>query len=220
MVPLASTGVPLAPPEVSPEVNKTCLEISIHGDAVTRYNKHAKDEKEAKKAKDKARPEVEVEALDELFKFNVENPKNVKTTIKVTDDEGAKANVSFKNAYAPLSDVQEVLNKLRTLGVSDPNRFVQKKVVIGFDTDVFYDKLDGSLKLDLYLAMMNAIQDVAANHGVPSPFTSHEVLTVKDSFHEDRWNIGANESPENRADAQAWLRETFKNTVSITPVAQ
>lgn len=221
MIPLASSGVPLCPPEVTkPEADSTCLEIRIHGNSVTEYNRQAEKEKDAKKAKEKARPSVELVALDELFKFNTENPSEAKTTVKVIDDEESKVNVSFKNAYSPLSSVKEVLAKLQALGVRDPNLYVQKKVVIGFETKEFYDTLDGSLKLDLYKDMMQAIQDVAAAHGIKSPFTSTEVLTVKDNFHQDRWSIGNSGSPEERADAQAWLRETFKNTVSLTPVAQ
>ena len=221
MIPLASSGVPLCPPEATaPSSDSTCLEIEIHGNAVTEYNRQAQKEKEAKKAKDKARPGVELIALDELFKFNTENPAEAKVTVKVTDEEGSKANVSFKNSYSPLASVNEVLSKLKALGVRDPNLYVQKKVVIGFDTAGFYDELDGSLRLEYYTAMMEAIQNVAAEHGAKSPFTSHEVLTVKENFHQDRWNIGAQGTPEERSDAQAWLRETFKNQVSITPVAQ
>lgn len=221
MIPLASAGVPLCPPEVTtPEASSTCLEVRVHGNAVTEYNRQAQREKDAKKAKDKARPGVELVALDELFKFNTTNPDIAKTTVKITDDEGSRANVSFKNAYAALESVDEVISKLKALGVRDPNLYVQKKVVIGFDTTGFYSELDGSLKMELYMDMMHAIQAVAADHGVKSPFTSHEVLAVRESFHKDRWNIGVQGTPEERSDAQAWLRETFKNQVSIMPLSQ
>lgn len=217
MVPLASLNVPLAPAEAPAEESSTILEVTMPGADVTAYNRQAKAEKAAKTAKDKARPTVETFALDELFIYNTENPEAPKTTVRVTDDEKSKANVSFKNAYGTLPDVTAVLASLRLLGVKDPNQFVEKKVVIGFDTSIFYDA-EGKLKVEFYTAMMNAIQDCAWAHDEKSPFTSNEVLAVKPNFHQDRWTICATGTANERADVQAYLRKTFKNTVSITPV--
>ena len=219
MVPLENLNVPLAPAESPAGKSSTCLEVHVPGTGVTIYNRQAKAEKDAKKAKDAARPAIEEYALERLFVHNTASPGALKTTVKLGDDEGSQVNVSFKNVYGALPDVTTVLRRLRELGVRDPNKFVEKKVVIGFDTSVFYDEVDGSLKLELYTAMMNAIQDVAASYMVKSPFTSNEVLSVKPNFHEDRWTIGAGGTPEERADVQEYIRKTFKNTVSLTPVA-
>lgn len=211
-VSIASSGVPLCPMSTPPESDSKCLESHVVGDAVTRYNRHAQEEKDAKANKEKVREELQDIALETLFDYNTQNPDGYKSTIKLTDEEDSSLNVSFKNVYLPITNEKKVLSAL--VGVKDPNDFIQRKVVVGFDTSVFYNE-DGSLNKELYMDMMRAIEDTAARHGVKSPFSSSEVTTVRPTFHADRWKIYAD--PALPVDIQYAIFNACPNSVSFTP---
>jgi hypothetical protein len=210
IVPLQTLDVPVIP--ASPEAGTTkskFVHLKVDGTDVTEFGKQSKAEKAAKKLKDDAKATFAAEAIRALFSHNLANPTEPLTTVKVTDDGPGVANVSFKNQYSDLP-YTETLAILTKLGVRNPNKFVEEHLVVGFDTSVFYN--GGLLNTELFTEMVEAVQEVAARHGVASPISSTKVLRVKPDFHAERWTIGNNE------DDQEILTETIKNTTSFTPV--
>lgn len=176
------------------------------------YNHAAAQEKAWKKIKEDKKPKLEDSALTKLYSHNTENPDSAVKTVCLVDSTGAACNVSLKDTYDKAQhDPEKVTNGLFSLGQKDPNKFVAEKVVIGFDTSVFYDE-NGNLRKEFYHAMLEAIRDVAEEHGLPSPFSSMKVVTVKPGFAETRWKVFTEEQ-------QPQVSKLFPATVSLTPLA-
>lgn len=216
--PLKSLDVPLAPATVE-AVNSAPdkLTITIGSEEVPSsevkdYNHAAAQEKAWKKLKDDANPKLAAKALTHLYEHNTGNPDSPVKTVCLVDSTGAALNVSLKDTYDKAQhDPEKVSSGLLALGQRDPNKFVAEKVIIGFDTSVFYDE-NGNLRKELYVAMMEAIQDVAAAHGAVSPFSSSKVVTVKPGFAETRWKVFTEQQQEQ-------VSKLFPAQVSLTPLA-
>lgn len=215
---IKTINVPLAP--ATAEATKEAIDKlqvvlgteEVPNKEVQTYNHAAAQEKAWKKIKDEAKPKLEQTALDKLFSHNTDLPDHPVKTVCLTDSTGASLNVSLKDTYENAQHNPEVVTKgLLALGKTDPNKFVAEKVIIGFDTAVFYDA-NGALRTDFYLAVMNSLQDIAAEHGVNSPFSSSKVVTVKPGFAELRWK-------EFTEQQQPQVSKLFPATVSLTPIA-
>ena len=215
---IKSLDVPLAP-ATAEATNAAPDKITVNlgseevpSTEVKDYNHAAAQEKAWKKLKDDANPKLTDKALERLYGHNTDNPDRPVKTVCLVDSTGAALNVSLKDTYAKAQyDPEKVSAGLLALGQRDPNKFVAEKVIIGFDTSVFYDE-QGNLRKELYIAMMEAIQDVAAEHGVASPFSSSKVVTVKPGFSETRWTMFTEEQ-------QAQVTKLFPAQVSLTPLA-
>lgn len=215
---ITSVDVPLAPASAeatSKAPDKITLNLGSKDEPnsdVKVYNHAAQQEKAWKKIKDESKPKVQVDALTKLYEHNTDNPDHPVKTVCVVDSTGAACNVTLKDTYGAANhDPVKVTAGLRELGKTDPNKFVAEKVVIGFDTKVFYGE-DGSLNTELYTAMMEAIGDVALEHSVPSPFSSTKVVSVKEGFADLRWTAFTEAQQER-------VSELFPATVSLTPLA-
>lgn len=215
---IKSIDIPLAPATAeATKENNDKLTISLGTEEVPNkdvqtYNHAAAQEKAWKKIKDESRPKLERLALEKLYSHNTENPDGAAKTVCISDSTGAALNVSLKDTYDKAQHNPDVVTKgLLALGKTDPNKFVAEKVVIGFDTSVFYDE-NGALRKEFYLAVMESLQAVADEHGVASPFSSSKVVTVKPGFGDLRWR-------EFTEAQQARVTELFPATVSITPLA-
>ncbi|MGV0949246.1 MAG: hypothetical protein ACOYB3_01145 [Azonexus sp.] len=216
--PLASIDVPLAPAtaeatSAAPDKLTVILgSEEVPSTDVKDYNHASAQEKAWKKIKDEANPKLAAKALTRLYEHNTENPDSPVKTVCLVDTTGAACNVSLKDTYDKAQhDPEKVSNGLLALGQRDPNKFVAEKVIIGFDTSVFYDD-QGKLRKELYVAMMEAIQDVAAEHQVASPFSSSKVVTVKPGFAETRWKVFTEQQQEQ-------VSKLFPAQVSLTPLA-
>ena len=211
-------NVPLAPvaaattKEVSDKLTVNLGSESEPSTDVKDYNHAAALEKAWKKVKEDIKPKLESLALTRLYERNTDDPVNPVKTVCLVDTTGAACNVTLKDTYSNVQhDPERIIDGLCSLGQLDPNKFVAEKVVIGFDTGVFYDE-NGGLRKEFYTAMMEAIQDVADEHGLASPFSSSKVVTVKPGFATMRWKAFAEAQ-------QAQVSKLFPATVSLTPLA-
>ena len=216
--PLKSIDVPLAPASTgatSAAPDKLTVKLgskALPSTEVRDYNHAAAQEKAWKKLKDAANPKLAAVALERLYEHNTGNPASPIKTVCLVDSTFAALNVSLKDTYDKTQhDPKEVSAGLLALGQRDLNKFVAEKVVVKFDTGIFHDE-QGNLRTALYLAMMEAIQDVAADHGVASPFSSSKVVTVKPGFADLRWT-------EFTEAQQEQVTKLFPATVSLTPLA-
>lgn len=211
-VPLETLDAPViqAAPEADPAKAKFVHLKIEDSTAVTEFSKQAKAEKDAKKAKETQKAKFEQQAIRALFLHNITNPTEPLVTVKVTDDGDGCVNVSFKDQYADLPR-DPALKVLTQLGVRNPNKFVTEHMLVGFNTGIFYGA-DGMFRTELFNDVVEALQEVADRHDVDLPISSTKVLRVKPDFHKERWTIGNNEAD------QETLTETYKNTVSFTPV--
>lgn len=215
---ITSVDVPLAPASAeatSKAPDKLTVNLGskeVPSTEVKDYNHAAAQEKAWKKIKADANPKLSATALERLYWHNTDNPDRPVKTVCLVDSTGAACNVTLKDTYGAANhDPVKVTAGLRELGKTDPNKFVAEKVVIGFDTKVFYGE-DGSLNTELYTAMMEAIGDVALEHSVPSPFSSTKVVSVKEGFADLRWTAFTEAQQER-------VSELFPATVSLTPLA-
>lgn len=183
--------------------------LVMPGEAVLTYNEAASQEKAWKKIKEDKRPDVEEKALAALFEHNTSGHQPVKT-VAVQDSTGATCNVTMQDKYSDV-DAIKVRSALALLGKTDPNVFVEEKLVVQFDTKAFYNA-EGDLLSDYYQDMLAAIQDVAIKHGRPCPLAAGKVTAVKDDFGTLRWT-------EFSGEQQGQVSLLFPTTVTLTPVA-
>lgn len=197
-----------APGDTAPE--KVTFELP--GSEVKDYNHAAAQEKAWKKIKEEKKPSLESDALEVLYDHNTQNQDNPVKTVCLVDSTGAACNVSLRDTYDKTNhDPEQVIKGLFELGQNDPNKFVAEKLVIGFDTDFFYDE-SGNLRREFYHEMLAACRDVAERHGLPSPLHSTKAVTVKPGFSELRWKVFTK-------DQQPRVSRLFPATVSLTPLA-
>lgn len=217
-VELNSIDLPLSAPadqKSDKSVEKLSVIIGSEEDPSTdvkEYNHAAAQEKAWAKIMEVKKPKLTARALEAMYAHNTEHPAEAVKTVCLSDSTGAACNVSLKDTYAKAShDPAEAIAALRLLGKADPNQYIAERVVVGFDTSIFYNE-DGSIKRSLYLDMMNAIQAVATNYGVESPFTSKKVVSTKPDFGDKRWTDFTEEQ-------QPMVTKSFPATVSVTPIA-
>lgn len=210
------TGIEVAPAEVPAKAaDKLTLTLGTPeapSTLVKDYNHAAAQEKAWKKVKEEKKPGLEQAALDYLYAHNVENPTEAAKTVCVVDGSKSACNVTLKDTYENVAHDPDVVTKaLWALGINDVNTLVAEKLVIGFDTTVFYDE-KGALRKQFYTDMLAAIREVADQHGIPSPMSSHKVVNVKPGFGDKRWTLFSEGQ-------QARVTEVFKPTISAMPVA-
>ena len=215
---IKSLDVPLAPAAAG--ANETSTEKltlvlgteEVPNNDVESYNDAAAQEKAWKKIKDDKKPKIQNGALGKLYEYNTDHPDAPLKTVCVVDSTGAACNVSLKDTYGNVAhDPTKVTKGLAALGQIDPNKFVAEKVVISFDTSVFYDE-KGNLRVDFYTDVMESMSLLALQHDVRSPFSSAKVVTVKEGFAEKRWQVFTEAQQER-------VTELFPATVSLTPLA-
>jgi hypothetical protein len=212
---IKSVNVELAPAATAAAAGSAVDKFvhTLSSEVVKTYNHAAAQMKAWEKVVKDNRPLVEDPALHCLYGHNSANPESAVKTVRVVDASGSVCNVTLADTYGKAGlDPEKVTTALRQLGKLDPNEFVAEKVVIGFDTSVFYDE-KGNLRKALYEAVMVSLAATAELHGVPSPFSSHKVVTVKDGFAEKRWSAFTEEQQET-------VTDLFPAQVRLTPQAQ
>jgi len=213
---LKTLDVPTTSAAPAPKSTSDIVVVPVTGTALAEYVEHDAAEKSAAAGKKQLRGGIERVGIDKIYEHNVQTPEIPATTAKLIDEAGNAVNVSFTKAYKEV-DRPAALSALASLGVTDPNPYLQENVAISFDTSIFLDA-KGELRQDLYIAMMEAIEGIALDHKVASPFSSRKVTTVRPDFHTKRWSIKG-KTVLDPVQIQAALSKTFVNTVSLTPQA-
>ena len=157
-------------------------------------------------------PKLKQTALDHIYGFNIVHPTAPLTTVVLQDEEGAKANVSFKNAYGKEVDEAKALAALDEVGCEDPNLYLAETLRVTFDGSTFADPETGDVRLAYFKAMQAAMQTVADKFGYANPLATKKVVAVRPTFHESRFAIWPS------VKAQATLSVAIPNQVSLTPV--
>lgn len=211
---IKSVGVPIAL-ALSPSSKEAPSKITfkLEGSTVVQeYNHAVAQEKAWDKVKEETKPLLQVEALAELYAYNTANSETPVKTVCLVDDTGSQCNVTIKDTYGKTNlDPDTVIDGLVNLGYMDANKFVFEKVAVSFDTGVFYNA-NGSLNKEFYMEMLEACESIASSHGLPSPFSSKKVVSVKPGFAEKRWK-------DFTKDQQLKVSALFPAQVSITPIA-
>lgn len=179
------------------------------GDICARFNVAKANLKAAEAVVAELEPELKQAALPNLYEFNVANPNNPTSSVKLVDGEGAVVRVSFTKRYSA-SDADVAEQVFKGLG-ADINLYVQRTIKVAFDNKVFLDA-DGSFSEKTYNAFKKVIDDTAKKLGVVSPLTGKEVVEPKPDFHDKRWEAFPT------VESQGKLTEALKNAISLTPV--
>jgi len=179
------------------------------GDICSRFNTAKENLKVAEAVVKELEPELKAKALPNLFEFNVANPNNPISSVKLVDSTDSVVRISFTKKYsAANADLTEQV--FEGLG-ADINEYVQRTVKVAFDNKVFLDK-DGNFSEKVYDAFKKAIDEVSKKLNVESPLTGKEVVEPKPNFHDIRWEAFPT------IESQGKLYEALKNVVSLTPV--
>ena len=164
----------------------------IGGDVVDRYVKANDALKAAKAILLETEAPVKAAGVELVIETNLSCPTNPVTSVEVTDETGAVAQIQFKDVYGNV-DAEVVSAIFDTLqddkhNPLDINQFVHETVVAKFDSKVFLDA-KGEFVPDRYAAFKEAIDKVAATFGIASPLSSSSLVTAKENFHSVRWSI-------------------------------
>lgn len=200
----------VAIPAATPENDKPT--VHIEADLVEQYNEASRVQKDAEKLMVTLAPKLKQSALDHLYAYNIAHPTAPLTTVVLQDEEGARANVSFKNAYGKEVDEVKALDALEEVGCEDPNLYLAETLRVAFDGSTFCDPLTGDVRLVYFKAMQAAMETVSAKFGHPNPLSTTKVVAVRPTFHEARFALW----PTTKA--QATLSVAIPNQVSLTPV--
>jgi hypothetical protein len=190
--------------------------IKVTGEAITRYAKAASEKKTAEDEMKKLKPVIVKPALEEIFERNCAEPGKALTSVRLIDEKGGAATISFQCRYGDIEDEDQTLKDLAALGVKDPNKYLAYNVRALFNARLLYN-LDGALNVDLYERLREAIQQVENEFSLGTTeetklLSMARVVSVKPSFHADRWRDFDEEQ-------QAVLTKVLPNVVTVTPVA-
>jgi hypothetical protein len=209
--------LPVETDKVGPETPKPEVRvIKVTGEAITRYAKAASDKKTAEDEMKKFKPVIIKPALEEIYEANCAEPDKAITSVRLIDEKGGAATISFTSKYADIEDEDTTLRELAALGMKDPNKYLAYNIRALFNARLLYNP-DGSLNVQLYDRLREAIKQVETEFGLgineeTKLMSTTRVVEVKPSFHKDRWRDFAE-------DQQKALSKALPNTVSVTPVA-
>jgi len=182
--------------------------IRVEGDQIKEYNKAVADVKEAKEIQDEIKPAVLELGIPEILTINCGDPDNAVASVRLIDDTGAEAVVSFKDQYRAVSP-QAAVDLLVAFGVKDVNDYLQEEIVPTFDTKAFYTA-DGKFNAELFVAVRDALQKVSAQFGLAGELIGKDkVVKPNANFHDLRFRRFS-------ACQNEVLTEVLPNTVSVT----
>ena len=208
---MALKSLKVAVPEKTATKKDEIPAFEVAGNVCSRFNKAKADLKDAEAVVAELEPVVKGVALPNLFEFNVGNPNNPTTSVKIVDGSGAVVRVSFTKRYSA-AEVDAAEATFAGLG-ADINLYVQRTVKVAFDNKVFIGA-DGAFSEKTFNAFKKAIDETAKKLGVASPLSGKEVVEPKPDFHEKRWEAFPT------VESQTKLSEALKNAVSLTPVTE
>jgi len=210
--PLKKLDLPVAPDTAEESEQAKVIVLNLPGESVADYNDADGRVKAWEKQKKEKRPMVETAGVNELYRHNCQAPENAVKTVRVVDSTGAACTVTVSDTYDKAQlDPVELTPKLVRLGKTDPNVFVAEKIVLDFDSSVFFDA-DGELRQEAYVDFLETTTAFAARHGLKNPFSSKKVVSPVDGFAEKRWS-------EFKVEQQAAVSQIFPATVTLKPVA-
>lgn len=221
--------------------------VKVSGRSVARFNRATAELKAQEIIQQEERAKLLKKGLDALFAFNIANPTNPATSVKLMQDQGVAeeggepnpaldgdgdvVRLTFQNRYsASDADTADSLfesllvetNKDRPKGQKlSINNFMQETVGTTFDSKIFLTGPNGQFDQAIYDAYSEAITRVTADlvkKGKLAEGTKSPLGTTKKVL------PLANFHEERWAvfptvDAQQQLREVVSNTVTLTPVA-
>jgi hypothetical protein len=169
--------------------------------------------------------EIKLAGCTEVISINCENATNPVSSVRLQDDEGAKATVSFTSKYSDIdadafSAVFAEINarrKAARLPAVSEAEYAQFVIAAKLNDVAFYDK-DGNFQEAVYAEVRKALDAVAAKlvaagkvaAGTPL-YTEAQKARVKPTFHAKRWELGVEDNTS--------LLGTVRNTVTLKPVA-
>lgn len=212
---LKKLNVPVAPDadEAAGSEKSAVIILEVPGDAVALYNDADSQVKAWEKEKTDKRPSVSAAGVGELYRHNCAAPAKAVKTVRVVDSTGAACTVTISDTYGKAQlDPVVLTQKLANLGKADINAFVAEKLVLGFDSSVFYDEA-GNLLVDAYIDFLETTAAFAARYGLKNPFSSKKVVSPLDGFAETRWS-------EFKVEQQPVVTQIFPATVTLKPVAE
>jgi len=184
--------------------------IRVEGNNVGKYNRASAQKNAAEQTMKELRPDLLIKGLSEVFTRSIDKPLTPTLTVKLQDVEGEVLRVEFTKAYGAVDDVAtaETLFQERDVDVND---YLQEKVVAKFNDKVFLDE-NGNFQQAVYIEFRKAIEQVSKRLGVACPLETEKVVSVKDSFHVERFV----QFPS--LEDQKSLTACLPNTTRIVPV--
>lgn len=190
--------------------------VTIKGDKVNRYVKACDSLKSAFAAKKETEQVVKDAGIDLVINTCLAHPDKPATTVEVSDETGAVAQVQFRAQYGSVEaeKVCAVFGSLRGSNDSslDINDFVHETVQVSFDSSVFI--VNSEFQQARYDAFKKAVDKVAAIFGVASPLSSKKVVTANSTFHNARWGAIPG------FDQQKAIQDVMPATVAATGVKE
>ena len=173
--------------------SKNIAALTVHGDAVTRYNEACDTIATAEEIRDQLKPVLMDAGLAYVFEHNEHNandPAAQISSVNLQDaDTGEVCLFSWlrKNLKINAKAVDAEFKGLFTKDGkrANINEYVSYVPVAAFDTGVFMK--DGKFDKDICEDFQNALNEVADRHGVANPLTLAKVLQPKPDFHSRRW---------------------------------
>ncbi len=190
---LKDTKIQVVIPSKTKSSAKSINTVRFAGDSAKSFTEIANKIKSLAAEKDDLEEELKDFGVKELIKLNCESGK-VNSSVRVIDDSEGVVTVTLKNAYsAPTATVVE---KICEELVIDPNDYFQTVIKYAFNQNIFY-KADGSFNEKVYRAIRRAVAEKVAElidagdlSADVEPFSEDKVVSVKPSFHEERWALG------------------------------
>lgn len=178
--------------------------IAVKGNSVQRYVEAVDALKTAEATKKQEQVVVFEAGVALLMKENLLNSSNPISSVEVTDETGAVAQVQFKDQYGVV-DADVVSGVFDALQL-DVNEFVTEELEAKFDSTVFL--VNGEFNGKRYETFMNKIAEAAKELNVPNPMTIKKKVTAKQNFHTLRWRSIV------RLDAQQAIQRVLPATVA------
>lgn len=203
MAKLSNIALPDATDKASRKNIPTIEVESEAGDMIARYNaaKDAKDQAEAY-MKEMA-PKLQAIGVTAVFDNNCEHAKDPKKIISsvnladklpedavpLPDEKREKLMCSWtkKDMKNDPATVEAQFCKLRTTAdrLANINNYAAFEPVAEFDSEVFL--VGGKFNQERYDTIMQALDEVSQELGVPNPLSCSKVLRPKADFHTIRW---------------------------------
>jgi hypothetical protein len=184
--------------------------IDVIGHQVADYNKASAQAKEAEARMEELSESLTKAGLGEIYARSIARPLTPTLTVKLRDEEKEVLRVEFTRKYSSVKAIEraEALFSSRKV---DINLYVQEAVKATFDDKVFYNE-DGDFNQETYEAYRKAIEQVAKRLGQNCPLQTGKVVSVKPTFHTERFVQFPNEED------QEVLTACMPNTTRIVPV--
>lgn len=220
--------------------------VKVSGRSVARFNRATAELKAQEIIQQEERAKLLKKGLDALYEFNIANPTNPATSVKLVQDQGVAegdepnpgldgdgdvVRLTFQNRYSA-SDADTADSLFETLLVETNkdrpkgqklsiNDFMQETVGTSFDSKIFLTGENGQFDQGIYNAYSEAIAKVTADlvkKGKLKEGTKSPLGTTKKVLPLANFHE-ERWSKFPTVDAQQQIREVVSNTVTLTPVA-